>query len=287
MNGVVVFDKPQGFTSHDAAAKLRGVYKTKRTGHSGTLDPMATGVLPIFLGGATKAIPLLTDERKSYTATVKTGLRTDTADITGAVVETGSPLTREAVERALPFFLGETEQTPPIYSAISVGGKRLYKLAREGKSVEIPKRKITVTRLALLSFSDGCFTFEVDCSKGAYVRSLGEDICRAAGGIGTLTALRRTRSGIFCEGDCVTLDRLCESPQEFLLPVERLFTELPRLYLNDELLRLFLNGVRLDIIRTKAAADTRYAVYGKDGFIGIGETDDKLLYKLAAFLERE
>ena len=186
MNGLIVLDKPQGFTSFDAVAKMRGITGIKRIGHGGTLDPMATGVLPIFIGPAARAIDLDPDNRKSYIAEIKTGIATDTGDITGTVTREAEPLLDpDDLLRVIPHFLGETLQTPPMYSAVSIGGKRLYELAREGKTVERPARPIFIDSIGFMGFDPESHTLkiEVNCRKGTYIRVLAEDMLRAAGSL--------------------------------------------------------------------------------------------------------
>ena len=211
MNGILILDKPQGFTSFDAVAVLRGLAREKKIGHTGTLDPMATGVLPVLLGRAAKALNFLPDTDKEYTAAFRLGERRDTGDITGQVVEeSAAPVFQEALEAALPAFRGEILQVPPMYSAVSVGGKRLYELARKGLEVERQARPVTVSALELLSYDaqsrEG--RLRVACSKGTYIRVLIEDIAKAAGSCGTMTALRRVRACGFGEGDARSLEEL-------------------------------------------------------------------------------
>ena len=211
MDGVIILDKPQGFTSFDAVAVLRGLTKERKVWHTGTLDPMATGVLPILLGRAAKALNFLPDTDKEYVASFRLGERRDTGDITGEVVEQSpAPVALEALEAALPRFRGEILQVPPMYSAVSVGGKRLYELARKGLEVERPARPVTISRLELLSYDpqtkEG--SLRVGCSKGTYIRVLIEDLARAAGSCGTMTALRRTSACGFSQEDAHSLEAL-------------------------------------------------------------------------------
>ncbi|MEG2939153.1 MAG: tRNA pseudouridine(55) synthase TruB, partial [Oscillospiraceae bacterium] len=182
MNGILIVDKPGGFTSFDVIAKLRGVLNERRIGHGGTLDPMATGVLPVFVGIATRAADLLPNEKKRYTATVRMGIRTDTADITGSIIEQNDCVaTREQLESATRSLTGAISQIPPMYSAIQVDGKRLYDLARQGKTVERQARKIEIYKIEILDFNEFKreFTIDVICSKGTYIRTLAEDIASA------------------------------------------------------------------------------------------------------------
>lgn len=235
MNGIIILDKPSGFTSFDAVAVLRGLSHQKKIGHTGTLDPMATGVLPILLGRAAKALNFLPDTGKEYVASFRLGERRDTGDITGEVVERSpAPVALEALEAALPRFRGEILQVPPMYSAVSVGGKRLYELARKGLEVDRPARPVTISRLELLSYDlqtkEG--SLRVGCSKGTYIRALIEDLARAAGSCGTMTALRRTSACGFSQEDAHSLEALKALAaegrlEEALLPVEGLFALYP------------------------------------------------------------
>lgn len=211
LNGILCIDKPQGFTSFDVVAKLRGIAKTRRIGHAGTLDPMATGVLPLFLGRATKACDLLPDQDKRYTAVFRLGLETDTLDITGTVVsehpvEVSEAQVREAASR----FTGEILQVPPMYSALKVGGKKLCDLARQGVEVEREARPVRIHRLEFLSCDSAAQTYTIDvaCSKGTYIRTLVADIGRVLGCGAVLTALRRTEAAGYDLGGCVTLEEV-------------------------------------------------------------------------------
>ncbi|MEG2083411.1 MAG: tRNA pseudouridine(55) synthase TruB, partial [Oscillospiraceae bacterium] len=197
MNGIIIVDKPAGYTSFDVIAKLRGILGERRLGHGGTLDPMATGVLPVFAGNATKAVDFLPDETKRYTATVRLGILTDTGDITGTITEKSDKnCTLQELECALCSFVGAQKQVPPMYSAIKKDGKRLYELARKGKTVEREPRNIEITELRLVDFDESVREFAIDvlCSKGTYIRTLAEDIAASMGLVAALCALRRTMS---------------------------------------------------------------------------------------------
>ena len=200
MNGIIIIDKPEGWTSHDVVAKLRGALKTKRIGHGGTLDPMATGVLPIFIGRGTRAVQFIENADKEYTAGLRLGIVTDTQDITGTVLESSeASITPFDLAAVLPSFIGAQKQIPPMYSAIKIGGKKLYELARRGEEIQRPARDITISDIQLLDGMDdhGGFLINVSCSKGTYVRTLCHDIGAALGCGATLSSLRRTRAGIF------------------------------------------------------------------------------------------
>ena len=238
MNGIIILDKPQDFTSFDAVAVARRICGERKIGHTGTLDPMATGVLPLLLGRAAKAADLLPDTDKAYRAAFRLGERRDTGDVTGAVVEeSAAPVSRESLEQALAQFVGEISQVPPMYSAVSVNGKRLYQ--RLGTDPE--------TR-------EG--TLQVACSKGTYIRTLIEDAARAAGSCGTMTALRRTAACGFEEGEALSLDRLRELGERgeiptVLRPVESLFGDYPAAWVSQAQARRFQNGGSLSMERLR------------------------------------
>ena len=196
MNGILIVDKPAGWTSHDVVAKLRGLLGEKRIGHGGTLDPMATGVLPVFVGRATRAVEFMENAGKEYEALLRPGLETDTQDTTGRVLrETPVKLTAAELEAVLPAFCGEIEQLPPMYSAIKVQGKKLYEYARKGQEAERKPRRVTIERLELLGERKGDFLLRVACSKGTYIRTLCADIGEKLGCGAAMAGLRRTRAG--------------------------------------------------------------------------------------------
>ena len=283
MNGIIILDKPSGFTSFDAVAVMRGLSHQKKIGHTGTLDPMATGVLPVLLGKAAKALNFLPDTDKEYQAAFRLGERRDTGDITGEVVETNAaPVVLEALESVLPRFRGEISQVPPMYSAVSVGGKRLYELARKGVEVDRPARQVTISALELLSYDpetrEG--TLRVSCSKGTYIRTLIEDLAKAAGSCGTMTALRRTRACGFTLEDARSLEELKALAgegklEEVLFPVERLFSQYPEVTVSAAQARRFENGGGLDLVRVrKAPQEGLCRVKSPEGeFLGLGNVD--------------
>lgn len=236
--GILVIDKPAGWTSMDVCAKLRGMFHEKRVGHAGTLDPMATGILPVFLGRATRAVEFAADSDKEYIAGLKLGVTTNTQDITGEIVEERpADVTQEQLWAVLEGFTGDIEQVPPMYSAIKIGGKKLYELARKGKEVERKPRPVTIRALGVLEGPErgADFTLRVACSKGTYVRTLCHDIGQALGCGGCLSALRRTRSAGFALEDAVTLEQAAaaEDPASLLLPVDAYFSDTPILLLTD------------------------------------------------------
>ena len=282
MNGVLLVDKPADWTSHDVVAKLRGVFGETRIGHAGTLDPMATGLLVVFLGRATKAVSFAEAREKRYIARLRLGVVTDTQDITGRVLaQREQHVTRSELEAALSAFRGEILQVPPMYSAIKVDGKRLYDVARCGGEVERAARPVTIHRLELIGSIDGDWLLDVTCSKGTYIRTLCHDLGEKLGCGGIMTSLVRTSSGGFTLADCFTFEQIQQARdenrfEELILPIERVFAKLPKLKLNEVQTRMYRNGVKLDLARVRNIRDDAddYAVYGFDGaFIGTALTD--------------
>ena len=225
-NGIVIIDKPQGWTSMDVCAKLRGILHEKRVGHAGTLDPMATGVLPVFVGQATKAVFFAEGGQKVYEAVLQLGLVTDTQDTTGETLEERAvTVTEDEVRAALPRFLGEIEQIPPMYSAIKVNGQKLYDLARQGREVARKPRKITIFDLALTqNLGNGQYALRIVCSKGTYIRTLCHDLGEYLGCGGCMAALRRTRSGSFSVENARRIGELTRADRDTLLPADTLFS---------------------------------------------------------------
>lgn len=248
INGILNVYKEAGFTSHDVVAKLRGICRQKKIGHTGTLDPEAVGVLPVCLGSGTKLCDMLTDKSKEYEAVLLLGQVTDTQDVTGTVLEEHEVTADEeqAVE-AIRSFVGAYEQIPPMYSALKVNGKRLYELARAGKEVERKGRRVEIHSIEILSVSLPEITFRVACSKGTYIRTLCHDIGQKLGCGGTMKSLKRTRVGIFTIDGTLKLSQLEELAaqgllEEKVIPVEAMFTELPALTVKDAFARLIENG---------------------------------------------
>ena len=279
MNGILCMNKPQDFTSFDVIAKLRGILKIKRLGHAGTLDPMATGVLPVFVGTATKACDILPDNEKSYLAGFKTGLITDTQDITGKTVsEFSKRVTKEEIIDILPKFTGSVMQLPPMYSAVSVNGKRLYDLARQGIEVEREKREIFIDEIRLEQFNEDTQEGKlyVSCSKGTYIRTIINDIGELLGCGAVMTSLVRLSSGGFKIEQCLSFADVEKARdenrlEELIIPVEKVFSSLARLRLNEVQTRMYKNGVKLDLARVNNIKENvnDYVVYGFDGaFIG-------------------
>lgn len=284
LSGILPVDKPAGFTSFDVIAKLRGVTHTRKIGHSGTLDPMATGVLPLFFGTATKACSILPNEDKRYAASLRLGMTTDTEDITGKVLsETPSAVTEERFRAVAAEFVGALMQTPPMYSAVKVGGRPLYDLARKGREVERPAKEIVVYSLDVTAFDEGAQTaqIEVFCGKGTYIRTLIADMGRILGCGAVMTALRRTEAGGFRESECYTIAEVQEmmangTLEAALLPPKRLFDSLPRLELCDFDARLYQNGVPLELEkRGWGGISGDIAVYDCRGkFLGVSYMDE-------------
>lgn len=250
MDGIIIINKPKGYTSHDVVNKIRKIYNTKKIGHTGTLDPNATGVLPILIGKATKLSQILVEHDKTYIATIKLGEKTNTADSEGEVIEvrdTNVPQ-KEDVEKVLKTFLGTQLQTPPIYSSIKIDGKKLYEYAREGKKVQIPKREITVYNIELKNIVGLEIEFLVSCSKGTYIRSLCEDIAEKLGTIGYMKELTRVQVDKFNIRDSYTLEEVEKNKDTIkIISIEEILRNNEKIILNKEKLNLFLNGGRINI----------------------------------------
>lgn len=279
MNGILIMDKPAGFTSFDVVAKLRGIYGTKKIGHGGTLDPMATGVLPVFIGGAAKAVDMQPRQDKTYEATLLLGLATDTGDITGSpLVQADVTVGEQELRAVLPKFLGGSMQLPPMYSAVKLDGKPLYRYAREGKTVERKTRPITIHSLEHLGRGEEMHQYKirVHCSKGTYVRVLVEDIGAAMGVPATLAALRRTQAGMFTLDGAHTFAQVQQAKDEgglqsLLLPVGTVFDGLPRLELDEAGAFRLRNGAPVYGLRQ---AQGRYAVYTGGQFLGLAQMEE-------------
>ena len=287
MNGVIVVDKPRDFTSFDVVAVMRRLCGERKIGHTGTLDPMATGVLPLLLGKATRAASLLEDTDKEYTAGFALGYCTDTQDSTGKKLqESGKKATKEQIEAVLPYFRGNIRQLPPMYSAVQINGQRLYDLARQGIEVEREKRPVTVYRLELTEFDEntqsGALT--VRCSKGTYIRTLCADIGERLGTFGVMTSLRRTAAAGFTLSQAISLDEARELSArgallKKLLPVESLFLHSPAVQVTGAQANRFRNGGGLSLDRTSILFPDRkngavFRVLSPEGeFLGLGNVD--------------
>lgn len=287
-SGVIVVNKPQKFTSFDVIAVMRGCFHTKKVGHSGTLDPMATGVLPVFIGSATKAASILPDSGKSYRAGFRLGVTSDTLDIWGECsAQRAVNVSEGALRAALEQFRGETDQIPPMYSALKVNGQKLCDLARKGIEVERKPRRITISRLELLQFDGTDGVIDVDCSSGTYIRSLVDDIGRALNTGAVMTSLVRTCACGYGIGEAYPLEELRVKPPEelegLLLPTESVFKDYPAIYLDSEQKRLYLNGVRLDVKRLRSVPEGRmFRVYAGE-FLGIAKTSADELISVKRF----
>ena len=295
MNGIICINKPQGFTSFDVIAKLRGILKERKMGHAGTLDPNATGVLPIFCGTATKAISLMEDQTKQYRATFKLGLTSDTEDIWGNIIEEKVVnVCKGEVLDSLKAFRGAVLQIPPMYSALHVDGKRLYELARQGIEVERQPRRIEIYKLDLVycDESKNEYTVDVDCSKGTYIRTLCADIGKSFDCGAVMTALCRTRYCGFSLSDCVTIEELQSirvKDGDFpVIPIKNAFTHLPKLTVTAAQATRFSNGNPLSADRINLSATGDTAVFSPDGeFLGVGVNDGEELKVKKLFIVRE
>ena len=246
MDGIVIVDKPEGWTSQDVVSKLRGVFQTRRIGHGGTLDPMATGVLPVFVGRATRGVEFFEHAEKTYEAVLRLGLHTDTEDITGTVLaEKEVNISESQFLSVLEQFRGQIQQIPPMYSAIKINGQKLCDLARKGREVERQPRTITIHELTCLEFGGNTARLRVHCSKGTYIRTLCKDIGEALGCGGCMASLRRVTAGEYTIGNSVPLQTLIESddPGKYLLPVDSMFMAYPKVVLTEKQEKCCRNGV--------------------------------------------
>ena len=285
-NGIIVVDKPAGWTSHDVVAKLRRILGERRIGHAGTLDPMATGVLPVFVGRATRAVEFAQERGKEYLAGLRLGLTTDTQDVTGeTLLEKPCSFTADELEPVLARFRGDILQIPPMYSALKQQGKKLYELAREGKTVDRPPRPVTLYELVLLEQSSPRdFLLRAACSKGTYLGTLCHDIGEALGVGGCLSSLRRTRAAGFTLEEAVTLEALLEhpDPQSLLRPVDSYFASLTALTVSASGETKIRNGNPV----SHDASDGDYRVYSGDGtFLMVGSLRDGTLTTIKSFFE--
>ena len=284
-NGVIIIDKPQGWTSMDVCAKLRGIFHEKRVGHAGTLDPMATGVLPVFLGRATRAVEFAADGAKEYHAVLRLGMVTDTQDVTGTVLEQNPvTVTTADIEAVLPRFRGDIEQIPPMYSAIKVDGKKLYDLARKGKEVERKPRPVTIHALELgEQLSETDFRLRVECSKGTYIRTLCHDIGQALGCGATMAELRRTCAAGYTLEQAVTLEQVqaAEDPTVLLASVDSCFAHLPARTLTLAQAKCVRNGMAFTF-----PEEGEWRVYGPEGdFLAVCYTENGKLVTRKSFFE--
>ncbi len=279
MNGLLLIDKPQDFTSQDVVSKVKKILNVKKAGHIGTLDPMATGLLPILVGDYTKISKYLIEHDKTYIAKVKLGVKTDTGDFTGLILtDIITPyVCYDKLDEVFEKLKGKQMQKPPMYSAIKVNGKKLYEYAREGKTIDVPEREIEITELKVISINeDECeIEFLVSCSKGTYIRTLCEDIARELGCDGTMSYLRRIRVDKFNIDNALTFEELenRKDDESIFIKMEDIFNNIERIDLNERKLELFLNGVMLTVELT----DGLYNVYYNKKYIGLGTVKNKLL----------
>ena len=288
-NGIISIDKPQGWTSQDVTSRLRRVFCTRRIGHGGTLDPMATGVLPVFVGRATRGVEFFEHAEKVYEAVLRLGMTTDTEDITGTVqTETPVSVTEAELLAVLPRFRGEIMQIPPMYSALKVGGKKLYDLARAGKEVERQPRPITIFELELLEFTGNEARLRVHCSKGTYIRTLCKDIGEALGCGGCMAALRRIQAGAYTLADSIPLEKLLEESEQglemehYLRPVDSMFTRYPARTLSEKQSLRIRNGNSF----STAEAPGTYRVYSSEGeFLALCRAEDGVMSTIKSFFE--
>lgn len=288
MSGIIIIDKPQGWTSNDVVSRLRRVFNTRRIGHGGTLDPMATGVLPVFVGRATRGVEFFEHAEKTYETTLRFGITTDTEDTTGKVLtERPVSLTKEDVLGILPRFRGEIMQIPPMYSALKVNGQKLYDLARKGREVERQPRPITIHELELLDFSGNEARLRIRCSKGTYIRTLCKDIGEALGCGGCMAQLRRVRAGEYTLDGAIPLERLLAESDagmdvgHYLIPIDTMFASVPRLNLTPNQARAVRNGG--SFTWDKAG---RWRVYGPEGeFLALCQGENGVMVTIKSFFE--
>ena len=288
-NGIISIDKPQGWTSQDVTARLRRVFNTRRIGHGGTLDPMATGVLPVFVGRATRGVEFFEHAAKTYEAVVRLGMTTDTEDLTGKVLtEQAVNVTREEFEAVLPRFRGEILQVPPMYSALKVNGQKLYDLARRGREVERQPRPITIHRLKLVDFNKNEARILAECSKGTYIRTLCKDIGESLGCGGCMASLRRTQAGAYTIADSVPLEKLLAESEaglpveHYLKKVDSMFASHPKAVLNAFQERRCRNG---NAFPTDLPGGT-YRAYGESGeFLALCKAEDGVMSTIKSFFE--
>lgn len=280
MNGIIVIDKPTDWTSHDVVAKLRRIMGERRIGHGGTLDPMATGVLPVFVGRATRAVEFMENADKEYVAGIKFGITTDTQDITGNIMSTNErTVTRDRLSEILPRFTGEQEQVPPMYSALKHNGKKLYELARKGVEVERKARRITISDLEIVDFGENEAILRVVCSKGTYIRTLCHDIGQALDCGAVMSSLRRTRAGAYTEADAV---QLADASPEMLIPIDTVFAKYPACTVGEPQEKKIRCGADFKT----DTPDGLWRVYGEKGeFLMLGKSDGGVMTTVKSFFE--
>lgn len=278
MDGIIIINKEKEYTSHDVVAKVKKILNEKKVGHTGTLDPNATGVLPILLGKGTKLSKYLINHNKIYEATLKLGEKTDTADIEGKIIEEKDVkkenLSEENIVKILQEFIGKSKQVPPMYSAIKVNGKKLYEYARKGQTIEIKPREIEIYAIELLNINNNEITFRVHCSKGTYIRTLCENIAEKLETVGYMKDLKRIEVGEFNIKNAITLKELENKKGKAVISIEDFFKDKNTITLNIKKLNLFLNGVNLKVEQV----DGVYRIYNeKNEFIGTGTIKNNIL----------
>ena len=285
MNGIVIIDKPMGWTSQDVVSKLRGVLKTRRIGHGGTLDPMATGVLPVFVGRGTRGVEFFEHAEKTYEATLRLGVTTDTEDTSGAVLEEKKVhISKAEILEILPRFRGKIQQIPPMYSALKVNGQKLYDLARKGKEVERQPREIEIFKLECLEFKGNEVKLLVHCSKGTYIRTLCKDIGEALGCGGCMAALRRVTAGEYTIEEAIPLQTLvdCADPEQYLRPVDSMFRGYPAVTLTANQEKRCRNGNAFSL----TLPEGMYRAYGQNGeFLMLAKVENGIMSTIKSFFE--
>lgn len=275
MNGILIINKPKGYTSHDVVNVLRKKLNTKKIGHTGTLDPNATGVLPILVGQATKISKYLIEHDKTYIAELKLGEKSSTGDIEGKIIERQNipSLNEEKINNILKTFLGKQKQIPPIYSSIKINGKKAYEYARNGETIIIEPREIEIMKIRLINFNGNIITFEVKCSKGTYIRVLCEDIAKKLGTVGLMKNLIRTKVDQFDIKDAYTLENIKNEATVSLMSIEDVFKSKQNICLNNKKTILFFNGVKVSV----ECEDGIYRIYNNNLFLGLGIVNNNLL----------
>ena len=278
MDGVLIINKPKGYTSHDIVNIIRNELHIKKVGHTGTLDPNATGVLPILIGNATKISKYLIEHDKTYIAEIKLGEKTTTGDSEGEIIETRNVEKNqpEKIQEVLTKFLGKQKQTPPKFSAIKINGKKAYEYARTGQDIKLEQREIEIFSINLLSYENNNIKFKVKCSKGTYIRTLCEDIAETLGTVGYMNSLERIQVDNFHIEKSVTIEQIRNNSiliEKNIISIEEIFRKCEKIELNDYKLNLFLNGVQLTFNQPEAV----YRIYNKSTFIGLGVIHNNLL----------
>ena len=285
MNGIVIVDKPMDWTSQDVTAKLRGVFKTRRIGHGGTLDPMATGVLPVFVGRGTRGVEFFEHAGKTYEATIRLGIATDTEDVTGTVLEEKPcNVTETEFLAALEQFRGEIMQVPPMYSALKINGQKLCDLARKGKEVERQPRPVTIHKLECLEFDGNTARLLVECSKGTYIRTLCKDIGETLGCGGCMAALRRVKAGEYTVDEAVPLSVLLDAqePEQYLRGVDTIFANYPEIALTAKQELRCRNGNAFSVNLEPGT----YRAYSQSGeFLMLAKVEDGIMSTIKSFFE--